>query len=128
MEQVFRSSDSPILSLDLLCPIVMYLNSFPVMAPLTAPLIGVHFLKGCISLKNWTKTVLLIMCTSPFKGTCHFIYSVEDPLGLYVASVLRYKPVRTHLWKSDFKIGETRKTLRARLIFPQCWSMCHPHD
>ena len=58
-------------------------NRIHAMAPLTAPLFGLHILKGIFSLKNGTKIVLLIMRTSPFKGTCLFIYSIEVPFALY---------------------------------------------
>ena len=71
------------------------INSFPVMAPISAPLFGLHILKGIFSLKNGTKIVLLIMRTSPFKGTCLFIYSVEDSFALYGPHLRCYKPVRT---------------------------------
>jgi hypothetical protein len=50
-------------------------NRIQAIAPLMAQEKGVLFLKGCNSLKNWTKIVLLIMRTSMVKGTCLFIYT-----------------------------------------------------
>jgi hypothetical protein len=37
---------------------VELINSFHVMAPILAPLLGVLFLQGHISLKNWTRAQL----------------------------------------------------------------------
>jgi len=53
--------------------LIVVVNRIHAMAPITAPLFGLHILKGIFSLKNGTKIVLLIMRTSPFKGTCLFI-------------------------------------------------------
>jgi hypothetical protein len=53
------------------------------MVPLTAPLFGVIFSRGHISLKNWTYCPVLKDSTSPFKGTCLLITLKEDPFGLY---------------------------------------------
>jgi hypothetical protein len=49
------------------------INSFYVMAPILAPLFGVHFLQGHISLKNRSYCPLLRASTSPFKSRCLLI-------------------------------------------------------
>jgi hypothetical protein len=59
------------------------LNRTPAMVPLAAPLFGVLFLRGHISLKNRSYRPLLRASTSPFKSTCLFIYLKEPPLALY---------------------------------------------
>ena len=85
-------------------------------------LIGVHFLKGIFSLKNGTKIVLLIMRTSPFKGTCLLIQVKQAKNALYGPHIRCYKPIFTQVWKSDLGIFavNTRngaKSSPARLIF-----------
>jgi hypothetical protein len=49
----------------------LMLNRIQAMVPLTAPLFGVLFLRGHISLKNRTYCPLLRDSTSSFKGTCY---------------------------------------------------------
>jgi hypothetical protein len=43
------------------------------MVPLTAPLFGVLFLQGHISLKNWTYCPILRESATPYKRTCLLI-------------------------------------------------------
>jgi hypothetical protein len=57
-------------------------NRIPVMAPILAPLLGVLFLRGHISLKNRTYIPLLRDSTSPYKSTCLLIRLKEVPDGL----------------------------------------------
>jgi hypothetical protein len=59
------------------------LNRIPVMAPILATLIGVHFLSGCFSLKNRSYRPLLRASTSPFKSTCLLIRLKEVSDALY---------------------------------------------
>jgi hypothetical protein len=65
------------------CHIIFDVNSFHVMAPILALLLGLLFLRGHIFLKNWSYRPLLRASTSPFNGTCLFIYSIEVPFALY---------------------------------------------
>jgi hypothetical protein len=58
-------------------------NSFQVMAVTLRPIFGVLFLRGSISLKNWSYRPLLRDSTSPFKGTCLFIKLKEVPAAKY---------------------------------------------
>jgi hypothetical protein len=53
------------------------------MVPLTAPLFGVIFLRGHISLKNWTYCPVLRESATPFKRTCLLIKLKELPVVLY---------------------------------------------
>jgi hypothetical protein len=53
------------------------------MVPLTAPLFGVLFLRGYISLKNQTYCPLLRESATPFNRTCLLIKLKELPFGLY---------------------------------------------
>jgi hypothetical protein len=71
------------------------------MAPILAPLFGVLFLRGHISIKNWTYCPLLRESATPFKSTCLFIRLKEVPVALYGPHLHWYKPVRTQLWKSN---------------------------
>jgi hypothetical protein len=57
-------------------------NRIPVMAPILAPLLGILFLRGHISLKNWTYSPLLRGSASPFKSTCLLIRLKEVPAAL----------------------------------------------
>jgi hypothetical protein len=50
------------------------INRIPVMAPILAPILGVHFFRGRFSLKNGTFCPLSIHDSSSFKDTCLFIY------------------------------------------------------
>jgi hypothetical protein len=63
------------------------INRTSAMVPLAAPLFGVLFLRGHISLKNRSYRPLLRASTSPFKSTSLLIRLKEPPLALY----LRYK-------------------------------------
>jgi hypothetical protein len=49
------------------------INGFQAIVPLTGQEKGVLFLRGCISLKNWSYRPLLRASTSPFKSTCLLI-------------------------------------------------------
>jgi hypothetical protein len=74
------------------------LNSFnriQAMVPLTAPLFGVIFLRGHISLKNWTYCPVLRDSTSPFKGTCLLITLKQAKNALYGLTVLWHVPFPT---------------------------------
>jgi hypothetical protein len=55
--------------------------------PVIAPILGQRkrgpFLRGFISLKNWSYHPLLRDSTSPFKRTCLLIRVKEVPSGLY---------------------------------------------
>jgi hypothetical protein len=53
------------------------LNRIPTMAVYIRPRLGGLFLRGCISLKNWSYCPLLRHSTSPFKSTCLLIYLKE---------------------------------------------------
>jgi hypothetical protein len=53
------------------------------MAPILAPLFGVHFLRGCFSLKNWTYCPVLRVRATPFKSTCLLIRLKEAKIDLY---------------------------------------------
>jgi hypothetical protein len=46
------------------------INRIPAMAPILAPILGVHFSGEHISLKNWTFCPLFIHDSSSFKDTC----------------------------------------------------------
>jgi hypothetical protein len=46
------------------------LNRIPVMAPISAPILGVHFFQGHFSLKNGTICPLSSHDSSSFKDTC----------------------------------------------------------
>jgi hypothetical protein len=70
------------------------------MAPILAPLLGLLFLRGHISLKNWSYRPLLRASTSPFKSTCLLIGLKEAKIDLYRHYGLLYKPVPTSIWKS----------------------------
>jgi hypothetical protein len=59
------------------------INRIPVMAPILAPLLGFLFLRGHISLKNWSYRPILRASTSPFKSTCLLIRLKEVPDALY---------------------------------------------
>jgi hypothetical protein len=62
---------------------VVYINRIPVMAPILAPLFGVHFLRGRIFLKNRSYRPLLRASTSLFNGTCLLIKLKEVKVALY---------------------------------------------
>jgi nitrate reductase NapE component len=74
-------------------------NSFRAMAVILWPLLGVHFFRGHISLKNWTICPLFSHDTSTFKDTCLLIYLMEAKVALYVFNVLINMPVPTYLMK-----------------------------
>jgi hypothetical protein len=59
------------------------LNSIPVMAPILAPILGIHFFRGHISLKNRTYCPLFSHDSSSFKGTCFLIRLIVLPDALY---------------------------------------------
>jgi hypothetical protein len=59
------------------------INSFHVMAPILAPLLGVLFLQGHISLKNWTYCPVLRVRATPFNSTCLLIRLKEANIDLY---------------------------------------------
>jgi hypothetical protein len=60
-----------------------FLNRIPVMAPILAPILGVHFFRGHISLKNGTFCPFSSHDSSSFKDTCLFIYLKEAKVALY---------------------------------------------
>jgi hypothetical protein len=49
-------------------------NRIPVMAPISAPILGVHFFRGHISIKNGTFCPLSSHDSSSFNDTCLLIY------------------------------------------------------
>jgi hypothetical protein len=57
--------------------------SFHAMAFNKRPLLGVHFFRGRISLKNWTISPLFSHDTSSFKEPCLLIYLIEAKVALY---------------------------------------------
>jgi hypothetical protein len=59
------------------------LNRIQAMVPLTATLFGVFFLRGHISLKNWTYWPLLRESATPYQRTCLLIRLKEVPDALY---------------------------------------------
>jgi hypothetical protein len=59
------------------------LNRIPVMVPILVPLLGLLFLRGHISLKNWTYCPVLRVSATPFKSTCLLIRLREVPGGVY---------------------------------------------
>jgi hypothetical protein len=59
------------------------INRIPVITPILGTDFRVIFLRGCISLKNWSYRPLLRDSTSLFKRTCLLIRVKEDPFGLY---------------------------------------------
>jgi hypothetical protein len=96
---------------------VSRLNSFHVMAVILRPCFGVVFLKGHISLKNWTQRVLLRHDTTSFKRTC-FLITLKVLLdGLYVFNGQPNIPVPTYLLKRTVEIWMHTKSARATLIF-----------
>jgi hypothetical protein len=72
-------------------------NSFRAMAVILRPLLGVHFIRGHISLKNWTICPDFSHDTSSFKDTCLPIYLIEAKVALYVFNGLLNMPVPTYL-------------------------------
>jgi hypothetical protein len=77
------------------------INSFHVMAPILAPLLGVLFLRGHIFLKNRTYSPLFRQSATPFQRTCLLTRLKEDPDALYCSNGWWYKPVPTAFWKSN---------------------------
>jgi hypothetical protein len=63
------------------------------MAPILAPILGVHFFRGHISLKNGTFCLLISHDTSSFKDTCFLIRLKVIPDGLYVLNGKPNMPV-----------------------------------
>jgi hypothetical protein len=68
-------------------------NRIQAMVPLTAPLFGVIFLRGHISVKNRTYCPLLRANATPFNGTRLLIYLKEVPDGYYRCYGEWYKPI-----------------------------------
>jgi hypothetical protein len=74
-------------------------NSFHAMAVNKRPLLGVHFFRGHISLKNWTICPPFSHDTSSFKDTCLLTYIIEAKVALYVLNGQPNMPVPTYLMK-----------------------------
>ena len=95
-----QSMDSNIFVVSMRIFVRADLNRIQAMAPRLAPLLGVYFLWGYISLKKWTYTPLLRHSASPNKGTCLFIYSIEVPFALYGPHLRCNKPVKNNFGRA----------------------------
>jgi hypothetical protein len=69
------------------------------MAIILPPLLGVHFFRGHISLKNWTICPPFSHDTSSFKNMCLLTKLKVLPGGFYVFNGLLNMPVPTYLMK-----------------------------
>ena len=70
------------------------------MAPRLAPLLGVYFLWGYISLKNRTYNPLLRHSASPNKDTCFLIKLKYAPIALYGRHLHCNKPVKNNFGRA----------------------------
>jgi hypothetical protein len=78
------------------------INRIPVMAPILAPLFGVHFLLGCFSLKNWTYCPVLRVRATPFKSTCLLTRLKEANIDLSRITDIGMSPYYLHMEELAF--------------------------
>jgi hypothetical protein len=87
------------------------------MAPILAPLLGVLFLRGHISLKNWTYCPVLRVSATPFKSTCLLTMLEEVPertvlrVGPYL--IMEEQPVST--------LTRGAESNPARVLWREAW-------
>jgi hypothetical protein len=76
-----------------------------------------RFLKGHISLKNWTQRVILKHDTTSFKRTCFLTTLKVLPDDLYVSNGLPYIAALNNNRKQTVEFWMHTKSARATLIF-----------
>jgi hypothetical protein len=100
-------------------------NRIPVMAPILAPILGVHFLKGHFSLKNGTICPLISHDSSSFKDTCFLTKSENERKMLCMGRT--FTIARPYLLNNcPFQLSFSWESNPARVKASERGAKCYP--